>query len=721
MNGDRPPLGYAGRLTVTGGDTLTIHANVHSGERSKVDAAIVRIFCADTRASGQGLVEEDLGWKRERFHWSTAATGDSDVTCAPGSYGTAGPLPVLDEWTVSCAFMPTLHRVEQDQTLFEAGDLRVTLRDGVLFVGGAAVRRVAIRRWHWLSVACRGSALAVVLKTLPRGAGEAEQEWSQTVECGLPTRLSGAPVFAASFNGRIELPWVARTALDPSEARALSLRPDKMSGDARIVAAWDFSREIGSDRIIDISGAGLDGRFVNHPTRAVRGVRWNGSVQDWTKDPSHYGAVHFHSDDLTDARWAGLLQFTIPDELPSGVYAVKLTRGEEREYISFFVRPSKSRPRAKAVFLVPTATYLAYANNRFPMYAALVNGRPLTKKGAILREHPELGWSLYDRHADGSGVHYSSCLRPIMDLKPCDDGWGFTADTNIIAWLRHLGVSCDVITDEDLDRDGVQMLAPYNVVITGTHPEYSSTRMLDGLEAYLGGGGRLMYMGGNGFYWRVAYDPGNPGVVELHRAEGRGRAWDAEPGEYYHSFSGEYGGLWRLLGRPPNRLVGVGFVALAQDDATTFQRLPAAVDRRASFIFEGTTEGSVFGAYGSMCGGAVSQEIDRWNPLLDSPRHALVLATSTTPSGDFMLCREEGDASYPGVEGPKLRADMVFFETPSGGAVFSTGSIGFAGALAHNRYDNDVCRIAKNVLERFLNPEPFPYPKGALGGTGFSL
>jgi N,N-dimethylformamidase len=50
---------------------------------------------------------------------------------------------------------------------------------------------------------------------------------------------------------------------------------------------------------------------------------------------------------------------------------------------------------------------------------------------------------------------------------------------------------------------------------------------------------------------------------------------------------------------------------------------------------------------------------------------------------------------------------MVFFETPAGGAVFSVGSIAYAGALAWNRFDNDVARISRNVLTRFLDDSPF--------------
>jgi N,N-dimethylformamidase len=53
-----------------------------------------------------------------------------------------------------------------------------------------------------------------------------------------------------------------------------------------------------------------------------------------------------------------------------------------------------------------------------------------------------------------------------------------------------------------------------------------------------------------------------------------------------------------------------------------------------------------------------------------------------------------------------VRADIVFFETPEGGAVFSTGSIAWSSALAHNNYENNVARITGNVLKRFLDPRP---------------
>jgi len=49
-----------------------------------------------------------------------------------------------------------------------------------------------------------------------------------------------------------------------------------------------------------------------------------------------------------------------------------------------------------------------------------------------------------------------------------------------------------------------------------------------------------------------------------------------------------------------------------------------------------------------------------------------------------------------------IRADMVYFETPAGGAVFSTGSITFCGSLPHNGFRNNISVLLGNVFDRFL-------------------
>ncbi len=116
-------------------------------------------------------------------------------------------------------------------------------------------------------------------------------------------------------------------------------------------------------------------------------------------------------------------------------------------------------------------------------------------------------------------------------------------------------------------------------MLTGSHPEYHTPQTLDALAAYTAGGGRLCYLGGNGFYWRIAVADAIPDVIEVRRAEGGIRAWAAEPGEAHHQLDGAYGGLWRRNGRPPQKLAGVGFSAQGLFEGIHYRRLPAPTTR----------------------------------------------------------------------------------------------------------------------------------------------
>jgi N,N-dimethylformamidase len=237
-----------------------------------------------------------------------------------------------------------------------------------------------------------------------------------------------------------------------------------------------------------------------------------------------------------------------------------------------------------------------------------------------------------------------------------------------------------VVTDEDLRQDGLRAIADYRVIITGTHPEYHSTRMWDAMKAWLDRGGRLMYMGGNGWYWRIAFHDELPGVVELRRAEDGIRTWFAEPGQYFHSFNGEYGGLWRRIGRPPNVMCGVGFIAQGFDVSSYYRRAPDADNPPAAFIFQGVPD-EIIGNFVLVGGGAAGIELDCITTALDSPPNILRLASSENHSPMMPLVNEEFGVVPPNLGGDqndRVHADLAFGETPSGGALFATSSI--AGA-----------------------------------------
>jgi N,N-dimethylformamidase len=344
---------------------------------------------------------------------------------------------------------------------------------------------------------------------------------------------------------------------------------------------------------------------------------------------------------------------------------------------------------------VPTFSYLAYAN--------------IGHGGHLL--------SLYDKHSDGSGVTYSSRLRPIVNLRPKLTGeWEgvtlthqFNADLHLIDWLEAKGHSYDVIGDEDLHWEGVELLQPYRVILTGSHPEYWSGEMLDALAAYLAGGGRLMYLGGNGFYWVTNIDAERRHTVEIRRWGGT-QTWEAQPGEFHLSTTGELGGLWRSRGRAPQRLVGVGFTAQGPGLGRPYARQPDSHDQRAAFIFEGVGDDELIGDFPNLVMeyGAATFELDRLDYQLGTPPHALLLATASGHPEQYVHVIEQVYQSNLGPVDSLVKADMVYFEYPEGGAVFTVGAIGWDGCLSYNGYDNNVSRITDNVLRRFRSPSPMP-------------
>ncbi|NRA87166.1 MAG: N,N-dimethylformamidase, partial [Rhizobiales bacterium] len=514
------------------------------------------------------------------------------------------------------------------------------------------------------------------------------------------------------FNGKIDSPYIIARALTDVEIDQIAVNNN--CSDPDILGMWNFSAKMGTETLQDISTQENDGVIYNMPTRASTGYNWHGQEMNWHNAPHLYGAIHFHDDDVHDCGWKFQHKLNLTSlDISSGVYALKLIAGELKFYVPFFVTPSQTQSKAKVAFLASTATYQVYSN----LKARLTRDIWEVSQGRLIQmdmidmylfDHPEIGLSTYDKHSDGSGVAYVSRLRPSTTIRPDGRLWNFTADLFYIDWLERLGMDYDLITDECL-HDSVMALDGYDVLITGSHPEYYTGAMMQSLEVFLAKGGRMMYMGGNGFYWKCAYHPEAKGVIELRRAEDGLRAWAAEPGEYYHSSDGEYGGLWRRNGITPQMLTGVGFIAQGFDSSSYYRKLEASNNPRVAFIFNGI-EGDIIGDFGLMGGGAAGMEIDAADYELGTPAHALILARSEGHSNVYEIVNEEitlAHAATDVLHNSAIRAEMTFFETIAGGAVFCTGSIAFAGALAFNNFDNQCAHLAQNVLNRFTSQTPF--------------
>jgi hypothetical protein len=169
----------------------------------------------------------------------------------------------------------------------------------------------------------------------------------------------------------------------------------------------------------------------------------------------------------------------------------------------------------------------------------------------------------------------------------------------------------------------------------------------------------LLYLGGNGVNCKVEYLDGGKSMRCLN-------AWPAGfESRFHHQAESEA------------NLLGVVY-----SDAGAMTGAPYEVIEPDHWVFAGTglKRGELFGTrvlherYG---GGASGHETDKISP--SSPKNVTLLAKGKNP--------DDGGAH------------LVHFETASGGAVFSAGSISYPTALL---CDDPTSRITANVLERFL-------------------
>ncbi|WP_119462598.1 N,N-dimethylformamidase beta subunit family domain-containing protein [Rhodospirillaceae bacterium SYSU D60014] len=719
----RSVIGYADRFSVEAGHRIAFKVSAEGAYR----VAFERLICGD---------DANIGLKTERLR--TPVDGErpgrrQGVACGSYIEIEEGAPFALKSFTLLAYVWPTTPLLGRYQVVLggrgyslaldESGRLSLCLGEAGLSSGRALLER------HWYLIAASFDAETgetwLAQRPLQRYAtagdttAEAEAQLAVATQCASGFRIAAG--FAADgaatahYNGKIDSPAVLARPLSRDERSALLEEARVPALDEGLVAAWNFSREISTTRILDSSPRGVHGRTVNLPTRAMKGWNWDGSEYNWTHRPEHYGAIHFHDDDLYDCGWDTDFELEVPEDLASGLYCARLTREQDEEWIPFVVRPPRGTARAPLALIMPSASYWAYSNTHHHLEwreGENVRGvfTTIDATTLFLHEHPEFGCSLYDHHSDGSGVCYASRLRPILNMRPGERLWQLPADTHILDWLEAKGIAYDLLTEDDVECEGEALLRPYSCVMTGTHPEYPSKRMLDAFAAYQEKGGRFIYLGGNGFYWRTTYHPELPGVIEMRRAEDGIRTWAAEGGEYYHSFSGELGGMWRRMGRAPQSVAGTGMSAQGFDFSTYFERMPASFDPRAAFAFEGIGAEERIGDFGLIGGGAAGWEVDRADAGLGTPPHALVVATATDFTASYHWMKEELTHTHSANNGetcPLVRCDMVFYETPSGGAVFSTSSIAWAGALSHAGYDNNVSRITENVVRRFLDPTPF--------------
>ena len=737
MMADIPLLGYTDRLSGRPGDEIAF--KVSSETSAPYRASLVRVVCADPNPAGPGLQLEEV---------DVPFGGEFPSRSQPFNPGSHAVIPVDGRFrvnrglSVSATIWPTTpERGRQGivscgssgrkpvlSLCLDRGALTAVVRSASNQVIHTVCRSEPIkaRRWYrvWASYDAGNGTVSVGFRTLDAPPGPAN--FTVAAIGPVPTDdlariilggVDGEPV-NGHFNGKIEAPSLVDIPVEETDNHEYDIQNHQGAW-----ALWDFARDTSSTRVVDVGPLALHGRLVNMPARAMTGSTWTGEEMSWKHAPDQYGAIHFHEDDIYDFGWETDFTFTIPDHMKSGLYAARIRCGGHEDLMPFYVCPPRGRPRADLCVLASTFTYTIYGNharpNFDPSWLDRIDAWDAYPWNPAV--HPEYGLSTYNFHTDGSGICHANHRRPLFSIRPGYITFGATegdcsglrhlqADTHLYAWLEEMGIPFDIVTDQELHDDGVEAIKGYRAVTTGSHPEYHTPRTLDALQQYREQGGNFMYLGGNGFYWRIAVHPEGNGTLEIRRNEGGIRAWAAEPGEYYQAFDGGYGGLWRRNNRPPQQLAAVGFSAQGNFHGSHYRIDPEArANPETAWIFEGV-EGDTVGGYGFSGNGAAGFELDRADHRLGTPENTHVIASSENHHESFIPVPEElltHITTWSGESIERLvRADMVYQKSESGSQLFSTGSITFCGSLPYNGADNDISRIVANVLRRFLATEP---------------
>lgn len=254
---------------------------------------------------------------------------------------------------------------------------------------------------------------------------------------------------------------------------------------------------------------------------------------------------------------------------------------------------------------------------------------------------------------------------PIRGRQPCHLG---AAEWRLYSWLERERFRYDLYAEAQL-HDGTLDLDRYRALAIHTHPEYWSRQMYSAVRNWVfKRGGRLVYLGGNGLECEVEFlDP-----ATLHF-----RTQDEDP-------DGPFENRMHRAFEPTAAVLGVMFTSTGAMTAAPYRVID---DSHWAFAGTGLSSGDIFGAaslHERVPGGASGHETDKRTP--SSPPGTRLLAKG--------MNRDDGGA------------EMVHFETSSGGEVFSVGSITWPASIL---IDPGVSHITRNVLDRFLR-EPVRAP-----------
>ena len=202
--------------------------------------------------------------------------------------------------------------------------------------------------------------------------------------------------------------------------------------------------------------------------------------------------------------WPEAISWTVPADLPSGVYLARVTHQGATAYVLVVVRPARPGRGSAVLCQISANTHQAYnAWGGFCYY-----GAPISRSGPPI------------------------LVTTVSFDRPCQLWDYLLYEEPIVRWLEQ-NYAVDFCTNVDLHID-LQLLERYQLFISCGHDEYWSEVMRDQIDEFASRGGNVMFLTGNTCYRPVDFDGRQMVLVA---------------------------GTWDALGRPTAHTTGVNLSA----------------------------------------------------------------------------------------------------------------------------------------------------------------
>jgi hypothetical protein len=219
-------------------------------------------------------------------------------------------------------------------------------------------------------------------------------------------------------------------------------------------------------------------------------------------------------------------------------------------------------------------------------------------------------------------------------------------DLPFLHWLYRTDKQVDFISDDDLEsfKTAKTLARLYDLIVFPGHEEYVTSHTYDLITGYRNRGGNLMFLATTNFLWKMVRH-GN----RITRVA-----------------------MWRQLGRPESRIIGVQYRANDEGEHRgPYQLTPFG---RRSWQFAGVDE----------------HDLAKWRWL----GIEYDMTTSVSPPGTHVLAQVN-----PHMPNPNVRGDMTYY-TRGGAKVFASGTLNLCSGLVFVQFRT----LFENLWQRLAAP-----------------